>query len=56
MGCSERTAKGETYSYKGSLTKRERSQTNNPTLQLKKLEKEELNSELAEGGKQQRSE
>ena len=34
--------------------KQERSQNNNITLQFKKLEKEELNSKLAEKRKQQR--
>ena len=41
MGCSKNSSKREVYSYTSLPKKQEKSQVNNLTLHLKKLEKEE---------------
>lgn len=49
MGCSKGSAKGDHTAINVYIKKTKRSEINHRTLQLKELEKEELNPKLAEG-------
>ena len=49
MGCTKNNSMKEVHSDKYVLKKQEKSQTNNLTLYLKELEKEEQSPKLVEG-------